>query len=69
MRVLVDSVRQSAVGLCVQGSDVLAGRLGEVELGAGRIRNFVPNVGIEDRRDGGGVVGLVPKPEALEARL
>jgi hypothetical protein len=58
MRVTVDSVRRWAVGLCVQGNDVLAGRLGEVELGAGRIRNFVPNFGIEDRRDGDGVVGL-----------
>lgn len=55
--------------MCAQGNDVLAGRLGEVELGAGRIRNFVPNFGIEDRRDGGGVVGLVQKPEALEAQL
>jgi hypothetical protein len=35
----------------------------------GRIRNFVPNFGIEDRGDGGGVVGLVSKPEALEAQL
>jgi len=35
----------------------------------GRIRNFVPNFGIEDRGDGGGVVGLAPKPEALEAQL
>src|SRR6478735_1952577 len=34
-----------------------------------RIRNFVPNFGIEDRGDGGGVVGLVSKPEALEAQL
>jgi hypothetical protein len=30
----------------------------------GRIRNLVPNFGIEDRGDGGGVVGLVSKPEA-----
>jgi hypothetical protein len=35
----------------------------------GRIRNFVPNFGIEDRGDGGGVVGLVSKPAALEAQL
>jgi hypothetical protein len=35
----------------------------------GRIRNFVPNFGIEDRGDGGGVVGLLSKPEALEAQL
>jgi crotonobetainyl-CoA:carnitine CoA-transferase CaiB-like acyl-CoA transferase len=35
----------------------------------GRIRNLVPNFGIEDRGDGGGVVGLVSKPEALEAQL
>src|SRR5262245_1512697 len=35
----------------------------------GRIRNFVPNFGIEDRGDGGGVVGLVSEPEALEAQL
>jgi hypothetical protein len=35
----------------------------------GRIRNFVPNFGIEDRGDGGGVVGLASKPEALEAQL
>lgn len=35
----------------------------------GRIRNFVANFGIEDRGDGGGVVGLVSKPEALEAQL
>jgi crotonobetainyl-CoA:carnitine CoA-transferase CaiB-like acyl-CoA transferase len=35
----------------------------------GRIRNFVPNFGIEDRGDGGGVVSLVSKPEALEAQL
>jgi hypothetical protein len=41
-----------------------------VEVGAGvRIRNFVPNFGIEDRGDGRGVVGLVSKPEALEAQL
>ena len=33
------------------------------------IRNLVPNFGIEDRGDGGGVVGLVSKPEALEAQL
>ena len=35
----------------------------------GGIRNFVPNFGIEDRGDGGGVVGLVSKLEALEAQL
>jgi len=35
----------------------------------GRIRNLAPNFGIEDRGDGGGVVGLVSKPEALEAQL
>jgi hypothetical protein len=35
----------------------------------GRIRNLVPNFGIEDRGDGGGVVGLISKPEALEAQL
>jgi len=35
----------------------------------GGIRNFVPNFGIEDRGDGGGVVGLASKPEALEAQL
>jgi hypothetical protein len=35
----------------------------------GRIRNFVPNFGIEDRGDGRGIVGLVSKPEALEAQL
>jgi hypothetical protein len=35
----------------------------------GCIRNFVPNFGIEDRGDGGGVVGLASKPEALEAQL
>jgi hypothetical protein len=29
----------------------------------------VPNFGIEDRGDGGGVVSLVVKPEALEAQL
>jgi len=29
----------------------------------------VPNFGIEDRGDGGGVVGLASKPEALEAQL
>ena len=33
------------------------------------IRNLAPNFGIEDRGDGGGVVGLVSKPEALEAQL
>ena len=31
----------------------------------GGIRNFVPNFGIEDRGDGGGVVGLASKPERL----
>jgi len=35
----------------------------------GRIRNFAPNFGIEDRGDGGGVVGLASKREALEAQL
>jgi len=35
----------------------------------GRIRNLVPNFGIEDRGDGGGVVSLVSKPEALKAQL
>ena len=35
----------------------------------GGIRNFVPNFGIEDRGDGGGVVGLVSKPAALKAQL
>src|SRR6187551_3592702 len=35
----------------------------------GRIRNLAPNFGIEDRGDGGGVVGLISKPEALEAQL
>jgi crotonobetainyl-CoA:carnitine CoA-transferase CaiB-like acyl-CoA transferase len=35
----------------------------------GGIRNLVPNFGIEDRADGGGIVGLVSKPEALEAQL
>jgi hypothetical protein len=34
-----------------------------------RIRNFVPNFGIEDRGDGGGVVSLASKPEALESQL
>jgi hypothetical protein len=34
-----------------------------------RIRNFVPNFGIEDRADGGGVVSLASKPESLEAQL
>jgi hypothetical protein len=33
------------------------------------IRNFVPNFGIEDRADGGGVVSFFSKPEALEAQL
>ena len=35
----------------------------------GRIRNLVSCFGIEDRGDGGGVVGLVSKPEALEAQM
>jgi CoA-transferase family III len=35
----------------------------------GRIRNLVPNFGVEDRGDGGGVVSLASKPEALEAQL
>lgn len=35
----------------------------------GRIRNFVPNFGIEDRGDGGGVVDLASKPEDIEAQL
>jgi crotonobetainyl-CoA:carnitine CoA-transferase CaiB-like acyl-CoA transferase len=35
----------------------------------GRIRNFVPNFGIEDRGDGGGIVSLISKPEALKAQL
>jgi hypothetical protein len=35
----------------------------------GGIRNLVPNFGIEDRGDGGGIVGLASKPEALEAQL
>ena len=35
----------------------------------GRIRNLIPNFGIEDRGDGGGVVSLASKPEALEAQL
>jgi len=35
----------------------------------GRIRNFVPNFGIENRADGGGVVSFFSKPEALEAQL
>ena len=35
----------------------------------GGIRNLVPNFGIEDRGDGGGVVGLASNPEALEAQL
>ena len=35
----------------------------------GRIRNLVPNFGVEDRGDGGGVVSLVSKPEAFEAQL
>jgi crotonobetainyl-CoA:carnitine CoA-transferase CaiB-like acyl-CoA transferase len=35
----------------------------------GRLRNFVPNFGIDDRGDGGGVVSLVSKPAALEAQM
>jgi hypothetical protein len=35
----------------------------------GRLRNFVPNFGIDDRGDGGGVVSLVSKAEALEAQI
>ena len=35
----------------------------------GGIRNFVPNFGIGDRGDGGGVVGFASEPEALEAQL
>jgi hypothetical protein len=35
----------------------------------GGIRNFVPNFGIEDRGDGGGVLSFASKPEALEAQL
>ena len=35
----------------------------------GRIRNLVSCFGIEDRGDGGGVVGLVSKPEAIEAQM
>jgi hypothetical protein len=35
----------------------------------GGIRNFLPNFGIEDRCDGGGVVSFLSKPEALEAQL
>ena len=35
----------------------------------GGIRNFVPNFGVEDRGDGGGVVSFFSKPEALEAQL
>ena len=35
----------------------------------GRIRNLVSCFGIEDRGDGGGVVSLLSKPEALEAQL
>jgi hypothetical protein len=35
----------------------------------GGIRNLVPNFGIEDRGDGGGIVGLTSKPKALEAQL
>jgi hypothetical protein len=35
----------------------------------GGIRNLVPNFGIADRGDGGGVGGLVSRAEALEAQL
>jgi len=35
----------------------------------GRIRNLVRCFGIEDRGDGGGMVSLVSKPEALKAQL
>jgi len=35
----------------------------------GGIRNFLPNFGIEDRADGGGVVSFFSQPEALEAQL
>jgi len=35
----------------------------------GGIRNLLPNFGIEDRADGGGVVSFFSKPEALEAQL
>src|SRR5215470_9268688 len=35
----------------------------------GGIRNFVPNFGIEDRGDGGGIVSLTSKPEALKAQM
>jgi hypothetical protein len=35
----------------------------------GRIRNLVSCFGIEDRGDGGGVVGLVSRPEAIEAQM
>jgi hypothetical protein len=39
------------------------------QFSVGGIRNLVPNFGIEDRADGGGIVGLASKPEALEAQL
>lgn len=35
----------------------------------GGVRNCVPNFGIEDRGDGGGVMSFASKPEALEAQL
>lgn len=35
----------------------------------GMIRNLVPNFGLEDRGDGGGVVSLVANPANLEAQL
>jgi CoA transferase family III len=35
----------------------------------GGIRNLVSCFGIEDRGDGGGVVGLLSRPEAIEAQL
>ena len=35
----------------------------------GGIRNFLPNFGVEDRADGGGVVSFFSKPEALEEQL
>ena len=35
----------------------------------GRIRTLVPNFGIEDRANPGGIVDFVSPPEALEAQL
>jgi len=35
----------------------------------GLIRNFVPNFGLEDRCDGGGVVSMIVNPANLEAQL